>query len=572
MRASGILMPIFSLPSRYGIGSFSREAYEFVDFLVEAGQKYWQILPIGPTGYGDSPYQSFSTFAGNPYFIDLEQLIQEGVLTRTECARPQFDLKKKIDYYKLYKKRYELLRLAYTRSNVGENEAFHEFQRENAYWLNDYALFMAIKDRFGGKAWDEWADDIRFRYPNAMEYYQSECYFDVEFYEYTQFLFFQQWMKLKQYANDHGVSIIGDIPIYVAFDSSDVWSHPDYFEFDEEGHPRVVAGCPPDGFAADGQLWGNPIYRWDYMKETGFDWWLRRIGACYKIYDAIRIDHFRGFDEFYAIPYGEETAVNGQWCKGPGIEFFRKVQETFGTDKLIIAEDLGYVTDTVKQLVADSGYPGMKVIEFAFDRRDSSSPVSYLPYNYTQNTVCYTGTHDNETLVGWLEEITPAEYQDVLDYLGIVEEELDRASKSELKFLKLQEKTEAEKAKAEQVSAKKKVISTKEVKPDTTGAEEEANSQQDEKVTKAEQRRRDQERLLKIKNRRIAYQLIRSVESSVSDLCIIPLQDYLGLGREARINTPSTDSGNWQWRVKSEQMTDDLAAYIKKLAVTYGRV
>ena len=365
MRASGILMPVSSLPSRYGIGSFSKSAYEFVDMLKEAGQRYWQILPLGPTSYGDSPYQSFSTFAGNPYFIDLDQLVEEGWLTEKECLAADFGKNPaQVDYGKIYKSRFKLLRKAYERAGVGEDQEFLVFKRENDYWLRDYALFMAVKDRFEGVAWNEWAEDIRLRWDNAMDYYQRELYFDVEFYSWLQYLFMKQWTKLKTYANDNGIRIIGDIPIYVAFDSADVWANPALFQFDRDNVPVAVAGCPPDGFAADGQLWGNPLYRWDYHRATGYEWWIRRIAYCRKLYDVVRIDHFRGFDEYFSIPYGDKTAHGGHWEKGPGMELFRAVEARLG--KLdIIAEDLGYITDSVKQLVWESGFPGMKVLEFA---------------------------------------------------------------------------------------------------------------------------------------------------------------------------------------------------------------
>ena len=318
-RAAGILLSITSLPSKYGIGCFSKEAYEFVDWLKEAGQSYWQILPVGPTSYGDSPYQSFSTFAGNPYFIDLEALIEEGVLTKEECDAVDFGKKADdIDYKKMYEGRYLLLRKAYERSNISQNGEYQRFMAENNWWLSDYALFMAVKDRFGGVPWTEWAEDIRLRWKNAMEYYRRELYFDIEFQQYMQFLFFKQWKALKDQANHNGIKIIGDIPIYVSADSADAWAHPELFQLDKENLPTAVAGCPPDGFSPTGQLWGNPLYRWDYHKNTGYKWWISRIEYCFRLYDVVRIDHFRGFDEYYSIPYGDETAENGHWEKGPG--------------------------------------------------------------------------------------------------------------------------------------------------------------------------------------------------------------------------------------------------------------
>ena len=417
MRESGILLPISSLPSRYGIGCFSESAYEFVDQLVKAQQRYWQILPLGPTSYGDSPYQSFSTFAGNPYFISLEELIKEGVLTKEECDTADFGKDPgTVDYGKLYKVRYRLLRRAYENSNIASNPKFIWFQENNAWWLDDYALFMAVKDRMNGVSWDQWPEDIRKRYGYSMDYYRKELYFDIEFYKYMQFKFTEQWTALKSYANQKGIRIIGDIPIYVAYDSADTWAHPELFQLDENNLPTAIAGCPPDGFAADGQVWGNPLYRWDYHRHTGYDWWMSRLYYCFQLYDVVRIDHFRGFDEYYSIPYGEETARNGHWEKGPGLELFQTMKHRLG-DKEVIAEDLGYVTDSVRQLVRNSGFPGMKVLEFAFDSRDTGSASDYLPHNYPVNSVVYTGTHDNETLQGWYQSISDEERAMVRRYL-----------------------------------------------------------------------------------------------------------------------------------------------------------
>lgn len=416
-RAAGVLLSISSLPSKYGIGCFSKSAYEFVDWLKKAGQSYWQILPLGPTSYGDSPYQSFSTYAGNPYFISLEELIEEGLLTKKECAILEKDaVDGTINYEKLYKHRYPVLRKAYERSRISENEEYQQFVREQSWWLSDYALFMAVKDRFDGKPWTEWAQDIRLRWKNAMDYYRRELYFDIEFQQYLQFTFYRQWMKLKEYANSQGVRIIGDIPIYVAMDSADAWANPQLFQLDADNVPLAVAGCPPDGFSADGQLWGNPLYRWDYHRQTGYAWWIQRLNYCFKLYDVVRIDHFRGFDEYFSIPYGAKTAIGGHWEKGPGMDLFSRVREALG-EKEVIAEDLGYVTDSVRKLVSDSGFPGMKVLEFAFDSRDSGCANDYLPHNYTENCVAYTGTHDNETIAGWLGSITPAEQQLAREYL-----------------------------------------------------------------------------------------------------------------------------------------------------------
>lgn len=405
MRASGILLPVSSLPGKYGIGCFSKEAYDFVDVLEKANQKYWQILPIGPTSYGDSPYQSFSTFAGNPYFISLEKLIEEELLTEEECNSVDFgENNEYIDYEKLYNGRFNLLKKAYKRSNP-EDEGFKKFVEENGFWIEDYAMFMAIKAEHNGESFELWEDEIRVRKPKAMERYREKFKDEILFYKFIQFKFYEQWFKLKEYANDKGIKIIGDIPIYVAYDSADVWANPELFQMDEEVKPISVAGCPPDAFSADGQLWGNPVYKWDYHKQTGYTWWIRRIENSTKLYDVIRIDHFRGFDEYYAIPAGSKNAVVGKWEKGPGMDLFDAVKEKLGKIS-IIAEDLGYITDSVRQLVKDSNFPNMKVLEFAFDARDSYEPCEYLPFTYYNNCVVYTGTHDNTTTRAWYHDVS----------------------------------------------------------------------------------------------------------------------------------------------------------------------
>ena len=421
MRTSGILLPIFSLPGKYGIGCFSKAAYDFVDFLAKSNQTYWQILPLGPTSYGDSPYQSFSTFAGNPYFISLEGLIEEGLLTDKECNEVDFGKSDNhIDYEILYKNRFSLLKKAYKRANLTLDKEYEEFIEKNQYWIEDYALYMSVKNHFGDVCFQEWDEDIKKRDEEAINRYQVELKDDINFYKFLQYKFMQQWMELKKYANSKNVKIIGDIPIYVSFDSSETWAHPELFELDEEKRLISVAGCPPDGFSADGQLWGNPIYRWDYHKETDYSWWKLRMEKCKELYDVIRIDHFRGFDEFYSIPANATTAKEGKWRKGPGISLFNSLKEIL-SDINIIAEDLGFVTDTVKKLVKDTGFPNMKVLEFAFDERDTGNSSDYLPHNYVKNSVVYTGTHDNETVVGWLENITEKELASVkryFDYSG----------------------------------------------------------------------------------------------------------------------------------------------------------
>ena len=397
-RACGILLPVSSLPSKYGIGCFSKEAYQWIDQLKEAGQSYWQILPLTPTSFGDSPYQSPSSFAGNPYFIDLEELIEEGLLTQKEVESINWGTNSSyVDYDALLEHRMALLEKAFEKEDLEKKEEFKKFVKENEAWLEDYAMFMAIKPCFDGACWSEWAEDIRKRWDYSMDYYRTTYKKEINFYKYIQYLFDRQWKKLKKYANESGIEIVGDIPIYVAFDSADAWANPRLFQFDSENNPSAVAGCPPDAFSEDGQLWGNPLYDWNYHKNTGFDWWCRRMEHCFEMYDVVRIDHFRGFDEYFSIPAKATTAKDGHWEKGPGMDLFNALEKRIG-QKQIIAEDLGYMTPTVEKLLADSGFPGMKVLAFAFD---PSGKSGYLPHNYDRNSVVYTGTHDNETLVQW---------------------------------------------------------------------------------------------------------------------------------------------------------------------------
>ena len=492
MRASGILLPIASLPSKYGIGSLSKCAYDFIDYLKKAGQKYWQILPIGPTGYGNSPYQSFSTFAGNPYFIDPNQLIQDGLLTLAEVRRYDFGANPRyINYEKIHLNRIRMLRKAFERSNINTDDKFLSFRNDNLFWLEDYALFMALKDSFGELSWHEWSEDIKLHKKEAVEYYTKELQEDVHFYEFIQFIFMKQWTALKNYANDRGIKIIGDLPIYVAFDSADTWSHPELFQLDEDQKPIAVAGCPPDDFSATGQLWGNPLYRWDIHKQMDYAWWVRRISYSLVLHDAVRIDHFKGFDEYYSIPYGDRTAERGQWEKGPGIELFQTIEQKLGKVD-IIAEDLGVITDSVRKLLKETGYPGMKVLEFAFD---SGEDNDYLPHNYFKNCVVYTGTHDNDTILGWFYSTTPEKRERVLEYLNKNVEDIGD----------------------------------------------------------------------------IHWDLIRLVQQSVAKLCMIPVQDYLGLTSEARINIPSTVGDNWSWRLLEGEMNEEILLKIRKITDLYGR-
>ena len=416
-RSSGILMPISSLPSPYGIGSFGKAAYEYADFLRAAGQGYWQLLPLGPTSYGDSPYQSFSTFAGNPYFIDLDLLIADGLLEQSEVdARDWGSDSRYIDYGKLYENRFDVLEQAKKRGWDRDRGAIRAFEEENRGWLPDYTLFMALKRHFGMRPWNEWNnEEIRLHRPEALETWRRKLSADVELFTYIQYLFFKQWKELKAYINGLGIRIIGDLPIYVAYDSADVWAEPGMFQLDEKGHPNAVAGVPPDYFTPDGQLWGNPLYDYDVMRQDGFGWWIRRVGGAEKLYDVIRIDHFRGFESYWAVPFGDKTARNGKWVKGPGMDLVGRLTGWFHSIDFI-AEDLGYATPEVAKLLADSKLPGMKVLEFAFDARE---PSDYLPHNYTQNCVCYTGTHDNAPLMSWKNEAKKADLAFAKKYLNL---------------------------------------------------------------------------------------------------------------------------------------------------------
>ncbi len=495
-RAAGVLLSITSLPSKYGIGCFSKEAYQFVDWLKGAGQEYWQILPLGPTGFGDSPYASFSTFAGNPYFIDLETLIKDGLLTEAECDQVDFgDDEQSIDYEKIYSGRYKLLRKAFERSDINADKEYQEFVKKHSSWLEDYTLFMAVKSHYEGKPWYQWPDDIRNREAKAVEEHREKLGSEIEFQKFMQYLFFTQWFKLRAYANENGIKMIGDIPIYLAYDSSDVWANPELFYLDEKHDPYEVAGVPPDGFSPTGQLWGNPLYKWEYHKETGYSWWAERMRSCFDLYDIVRIDHFRGFDEYYSVPFGEDTAINGKWNKGPGVEIFKEIEKKIGK-RPVIAEDLGYVNESLKKLVDDSGFPGMKVIEFGFDERDSGYATDYLPHNYDYNSVAYTGTHDNPTLVGWWDEITEKEQQMVRDYLGDYYTPEDK----------------------------------------------------------------------------LYIPMIGAIMRSSSKLCIVQMQDYLGLDSSTRMNVPSSVGKNWRWRLQFSQLTDELQTRIKSVTELCGRL
>ena len=417
-------MHLTSLPSPYGIGTMGRDACEFVDFLVRAGQKYWQILPICPTSYGDSPYQSFSTFAANPYLIDLDTLAEEGYLKKEEYETIDWESDPThVNYGAMYRKRFPVLRKAVARFLTSPTEEYQEFlnKKENA-WLPDYALFMALKDAHGGAAWTDWERELKMRDPAAIEAAEKTYASEIDVWKVLQFFCARQWTRLKKYANDRGIAIIGDLPIYVSADSVDVWANPSQFQLDENLLPTEVAGCPPDGFSADGQLWGNPLFDWDLMKKDGYSWWIRRIQHVTRIYDVVRIDHFRGFQGYYAIPYGDTTAKNGRWRKGPGMDLFRTIEEKCGRQP-IIAEDLGFLTQDVRDMLKESGYPGMRVLEFAFDSRDDNDASSYRPGGYIPHCIAYTGTHDNEPVNGWVNSISREDFELACDYLNLTPEE-----------------------------------------------------------------------------------------------------------------------------------------------------
>ena len=436
MRGSGILLPVFSLAGNYGIGGFSSEAYEFVDFLVKAGQRYWQVLPFGPTGAGNSPYQTFCSFAGNPLFIGVDGLVENGLLKKNEVKRFEYEsIPSRVDYGKIITHRRRLFRKAYERFDT-KSEAFRKFVSEQEEWLSDYCLFMSLKNVHEGVWFGAWEKKYVVRETDALQTFMNNHKEELYYYAFLQFIFEEQWQKLKQYANNRGISIIGDIPIYVSMDSTDVWTKPELFSLTEEMEAKLVAGCPPDGFSRKGQLWGNPVYLWENHKAQHFSWWIARIRRCFEWYDVLRIDHFRGFDEFYTIPAGNETAEYGQWMKGPGMELFYAIRDELG-DIRVIAEDLGQITDGVKQLVADSGFPGMRILEFAFYPSDgmnegANGTSNYLPFNYEKNCVVYTGTHDNETLMGWLGSLGKRLRKKVLNYLWLPEQIPDEVIAGEL--------------------------------------------------------------------------------------------------------------------------------------------
>lgn len=418
-RSSGILLPVSSLPGKYGIGTFGEEAYKFVDFLVAANQTYWQMLPIGPTSYGDSPYQSVSSAAGNPYFVDLETLVKDGLLEKSDLKGLKEGDPTSIDYGYLYNTRWPILRKAYANKSKFKKK-FETFKVENEDWLAEYSLYMAVKGHFDNKCWIDWEDkSIKKGENDAKGKYYEMLKDEVDFYSFVQFLFFEQFNALKEYAHKNGIKLIGDLPIYVPLDSSDVWANPSQFELDQENIPTGVAGVPPDYFSADGQLWGNPLYNWPKMKEDGYAWWMKRLEATSRYFDVVRIDHFRGFESYWAVPYGDKTARNGKWRKGPAMDFISVVKNNFPHVEFI-AEDLGYHTPEVQQLLDDSEFPGMKVLQFGFDAREASD---HAPHTYIKNSVCYVGTHDNSTVMGWLKACDKAGIKTCKEYLHISDDD-----------------------------------------------------------------------------------------------------------------------------------------------------
>ncbi len=489
MRQSAILMHITSLPGSCGVGTMGKEAFRFVDFLEEAGQSAWQILPLTPTGYGDSPYQSCSSYAGNPYLINLEKLVEEGLLLQEEIdAVKWFEKEEKVDFGIQYNNKLRVLRQAFARFTGGEE--FDSFCLENGSWLADYALFMALKKEYGGKPWFEWEKELKVRDPEAVWQARQKLKEEIRFQNFVQYLFYGQWQALHAYAKSKHISIIGDVPIYVPLDSVEVWTAPELFQLDEDLKPTAIAGCPPDGFTADGQLWGNPLYRWDLMEKNGYGWWIRRMGAAGRLYDTVRMDHFRGYEAYWSVPAGDTTARNGQWVKGGGLKFVQTIQKAL-PELNLIAEDLGFLTQDVLDMRDAAGLPGMKILEFAFYDEDSE----YLPYHYPVNSVVYLGTHDNVTAQEWLDTSDKKNVDYAKRYMALTEKE------------------------------------------------------------------------------GYVWGMIRTAMASVADMCIVQMQDYLGLGSEARMNCPGLLSDkNWTWRVKDGVLTSALAEKIRSMTALYGRI
>jgi 4-alpha-glucanotransferase len=503
-RASGILLHPTSLPGRFGIGELGPEALRFVDFLSAGGQRLWQVLPLGPTGYGDSPYQCFSAFAGNPLLVSLDVLEAEGLLAPADLADvPPFP-EREVDFGPVIDFKRPLLTRAFERfrdgADAAQREAFQGFCQAQAAWLDDFALFMAVKAAHGGVAWTDWDREIAARRPEALERWRRERTEEIEGVRFTQFLFFRQWSELRRHCHARHIRIMGDVPIFVAHDSADVWAHPELFRLDDEGRPTVVAGVPPDYFSATGQLWGNPLYRWDELARTGYAWWIARVRSTLSLVDLIRLDHFRGFEAYWEIPASAPTAATGQWVKGPGADLFEALRADLGTLP-IVAENLGVITPEVEGLRARFGFPGMAILQFAFGGDPQGS--DFIPHNYPRDRVVYTGTHDNDTVVGWW---------------------------------------------------------TSGVGESTRTAEE------------VEAEREFAKRYLHSDGQEIHWDFIRALLGSVAELAIVPLQDVLGLGSEARMNVPARPGGNWRWRVTADAVTPEIRRRLREMTEDYGRV
>lgn len=493
-RRAGILLHPTSLPGPYGIGTLGKSCFDWLDFLEAAGQRLWQVMPLGPTGYGDSPYQSFSAFAGNPYLIDLELLVDEGLLGAEHLKDTPTFSSEKVEFGDVITYKLSVLEKAYTHfktsATQGQRSSFEAFRQKQAYWLDDYALFMALKEANGGEAWNTWDEGVRSREKNALHAARNDLSDEINKQSVWQWLFHEQWSAVKAYANAKDISIIGDIPIFIAYDSADAWANPELFFFDETGNPTVIAGVPPDYFSETGQRWGNPLYLWKKMQERGFTWWISRFKSTLEFVDIIRVDHFRGFEAYWEIPAEEETAINGRWVKGPGQPLFDAIRSELGDDLPIIAEDLGVITPAVEALRDDNNLPGMKVLQFAFA---GTAADPYLPHNYEPNCAVYPGTHDNDTTLGWYRQAPEKERDFVRRYLA-------------------------------------------------TGDDN------------------------------IAWEFVRLSTASVADTSVISLQDALGLGSEARMNTPGVAAGNWSWRFRWDEVPHWLAAQLKDLASLYGRL
>lgn len=503
-RASGLLLHPTCLPGPYGVGDFGAEAFAFADFLKDSGPKMWQVLPLNPTGYGDSPFQCFSAHAGNHLLISLEKLREQGILEPADLrVQPHFP-QDHVDFGQVIAWKIPLLKKAAARFTSGatgtDRQIFEEFRARNASWLPDFALFMACKEEQGGVAWNKWPADIAQRTPGGLRAASARLSEAVCAIEYWQFEFFRQWQQLRDYAHNAGIQVIGDIPIYVALDSADVWTNREYFHLSEDGQALKIAGVPPDYFSATGQCWGNPIYRWDRLKLDGYRWWVERFRAALELYDAVRIDHFRGFEAYWEIPGGETTAVNGQWVKGPGAELFAVLQRQFG-ELPIIAENLGVITPEVEAIRQRFQFPGMAILQFAFGK-DPQGP-SFRPHNYTRELAAYTGTHDNDTTVGWW---------------------------------------------------------------NSSGANDSIRTPEDVAKEKAFARA-----YLNLRDEPVHWAMIRTILASIADLAIVPVQDVLGLGTEARMNLPGTSKGNWRWRCRPGALTPEIAKRLRELVLLYDR-